>query len=80
MGGSMITNTHETTMNSIALAQFAKDKVVTQYTTELIGYSEAAENRVPVWEHDSKNAQHAANQFQYPKITRELFDKLKGTP
>lgn len=76
MGGRMITNTHETTMNSIALEQFAKDKVVTQYTTELIGYSEAAENRVPVWEHDSENAQRAANQFQYPEITRELFDKL----
>lgn len=80
MGGSMITNTHETTMNSIALEQFAKDKVITQYTTELIGYSEAAESRVPVWEHDSDNARRAARQYQYPKITRELFDKLKGTP
>ena len=80
MGGSMITNTHATTMNSIALEQFAKDKVVTQYTTELIGYSEAAESRVPVWEHDSDNARRAARQYQYPKITRELFDKLKGTP
>ena len=78
MGGSMITNTHETTMNSMALEQFAKGKVVTQYTTELIGYSEAAANRVPVWEHDSDNARRAA--IQYPKITRELLDKLKGTP
>lgn len=80
-GGSMITNTHETIMNTIRDSKefaFAKGKVVTQYTTELIGYSEAAENRVPVWEHDSDNARRAA--IQYPKITRELLDKLKGAP
>ena len=77
IGGSLITTTHETTMNSIALEQFAKDKVVTQYTTELIGYSEAAENRVPVWEHDSDNARRAARKNEYPEITRELIDKLR---
>ncbi len=76
IGGSMITTTHETTINA-ALRQFTKDKVVPKYTTELIGYSEAAENRVPVWEHNSDNARRAAHKNEYPEITRELINRLK---
>ena len=76
IGGSMITNTHEDTMRSIALERFAKNKVVSKYTTELIGYSEAAENQVPVWEHNSENARRAAGKNEYPEITRELIDML----
>lgn len=77
IGGSMITNTHETTMQTIALQDYARDKVVSAYTTELIGYSEAAENRVPVWEHGSPNARRAARKNEYPEITRELIAKLR---
>lgn len=80
IGGSMITTTHETTMRTIALRQFARNKVVSKYTTELIGYSEAAENRVPVWEHDSENARRAAHKNEYPAITRELIDRLGRSP
>ena len=77
IGGSMITTTHETTMGSIAREPFAKDKVVSKYTTELIGYSEAAENQVPVWEHASDNARRAAGKNEYPEITRELISMLR---
>ena len=76
MGGSMITNTHETTMSSIALRDFAQGKVVSKYTTELIGYSEAAENHVPVWEHNSDNARRVARNNEYPEITRQLIARL----
>ena len=80
MGGSMITNTHETTMSSIALRDFAQGKVVSKYTTELIGYSEAAENRVPVWEHNSDNARRVARNNEYPEITRQLIARLGSSP
>ena len=80
IGGSMITTTHETTMGSIALQQFAKNRVVSTYTTELIGYSEAAENQVPVWEHASENARRAAGKNEYPEITRELIAMLRSSP
>ena len=76
LGGSRITTTHSNTMNSIALEPFAQNKVVQKYTTELIGYSEAAENRVPVWEHNSDNARRVARNNEYPEITRELMLKL----
>ena len=73
----MITNTHEDTMRTIALERFAKNKVVSKYTTELIGYSEAAENQVPVWEHNSENARRATGKNEYPEITRELMGMLR---
>lgn len=76
LGGSRITTTHSDTMNSISLEPFAQDKVVKKYTTELIGYSEAAENMVPVWEHNSENARRVARNNEYPEITRELMLKL----
>ena len=80
IGGSMITTTHDTTIRTIASRPFAEGKVVSKYTTELIGYSEAAENRVPVWEHNTENARRAARKNEYPEITRELFAMLRGTP
>ena len=76
LGGQRITTTHADTMQSIANAQYANGKVVPTYTTELIGYSEAAENRVPVWEHDSTNARRATQKYEYPLITQELISKL----
>ena len=76
MGGNMITNTHAETMRSIRTDATFSDKVVKKWTVELIGYSEAAENRVPVWEHSSDNARRAAEYEAYPTITRELLDRL----
>ena len=75
MGGQMITNTHSDTM--AATIRIFGDKVVGKWTTELIGYSEAAENRVPVWEHSSDNARRVARNDEYPTITRELFNRLE---
>ena len=76
IGGNRITTTHSVTMNEIASEQFAKDKVIQTFTTELIGYSEAAERRLPIWEHNSENARRAADKNEYPKITQELIDKI----
>ena len=76
LGGSMITNTHETTMAAIASNARIGDKVISRYTTELIGYSEAAESRVPVWEHNSDNARRVAQYNEYPAITQELLNRL----
>ena len=77
IGGSMITTTHHDTINSVGdKTPLAKGKVVGTYTTELIGYSEAAEALVPVWEHGSDNARRAARKNEYPAITRELMAKL----
>ena len=75
-GGSMITNTHSTTMRSIIDDPDIGGKVVEKWTTELIGYSEAAQARVPVWEHGTDNARRAAQYDEYPTITRELFNRL----
>ncbi len=76
LGGSRITTTHTDTMNTIKTRPYAQAKVVKRHTTELIGYSEAAENRVPVWEHDSVNARRVASNNEYPEITRELMTLL----
>ena len=76
MGGSVITNTHAETMRSIMNGAAFGDKVINKWTVELIGYSEAAENRVPVWEHNSDNARRAAGYDAYPTIARELFNRL----
>lgn len=77
LGGERITTIHTTTMRSINDSGFTKGKVVPTYTTELIGYSEAAESRVPVWEHNSPNARLATNKNEYPEITRYLIEKLE---
>lgn len=76
LGGSMITNTHSTTMQAIKANVTLGEKVVDKYTTELIGYGEAAEEHVPVWEHRSENARRAARNDEYPTITRELVSRL----
>ena len=74
LGGEVITNTHADTMSRVS-GEYP-GKVIQKYTTELIGYGEAAESRVPVWEHTSANARRVANNYEYPVITRELLVKL----
>ena len=77
IGGSRITTTHADTMAAISHEPFARDKVIQRYTTELIGYGEAAENRVPVREHGSNNARLVISKNEYPEITRLLTLKLR---
>ena len=76
-GGQMITAAHTENMADIR-GRFGDQIVVSQTTTELIGYSEAAEAMVPVWEHNSTNAGRARQ--QYPAITSELIAKLRRSP
>ncbi len=74
IGGDMITTTHQDTMN--AIRERYGTEVVTTYTNDLIGYSEAAQNRVPVWEHNSQNARRATQKNQYPEIAYSLMNRL----
>lgn len=78
IGGSLITTTHADTISRVSSQQpKTMGSVVRTYTTELIGYSEAAENQVPVWEHSSDNARRAAEKNEYPDITDELVQRLR---
>ena len=77
-GGSMIVNTHQDTM--LRIESDFPGKVISKYTTELIGYSEAALDRMPVWELNSTNARRAARENQYPEITRQLVVNLRQVP
>ncbi len=47
-----------------------------QYTTELIGYSEAAEARLPIWLVNSTNARRAARNLEYEQIANEFLRRF----
>ena len=70
IGGQMTTNAHEGIMETVR-AQFT---CFDTHTTELIGYTEAAENSIPVWFHRSDNARRATQKQEYPKIVDELLE------
>jgi chromosome partitioning protein len=74
-GGSMIVNVHEATMDQIA-SQVGEAKCFDHYTTELIGYSEAATNAVPVWHNASPNSRKAAREWQYQAIADEFVGRF----
>lgn len=74
IGGSMITNTHASRIADIGGK--AENRAFATHTTELIGYSEAAENSLPVWLHQSDNAQRAAGKDEYPNITKEFVKRF----
>jgi len=75
IGGSLITNTHESMMAQVKLL-IGGNLCFGTYTTELIGYGEAAEHSVPVWHHDSTNARRAANKREYNEITEEFLRRF----
>ena len=75
IGGSMLTIAHANKMDDIR-SEFGGDKCFDTHTTELIGYTEAAENYLPVWLHDSDNARRATRKQEYPKIVDELLRKF----
>ena len=75
-GGQMITNVHETTMANISDSPLLGSKVFWQNTTELIGYSEAATSRLPVWELSTENAMRVRAKYEYPAITTELLNRM----
>ena len=77
IGGSMLTNAHANKMEEMrSNPALGSDRCFETYTTELIGYTEAAENTLPVWLHDSANARRAREKQEYPKIVDELLEKF----
>ena len=74
-GGQMITNTHWNKMAEVR--RLLGDAMCFQmYTTELIGYGEAAENSLPVWRNNSPNSKKAASHRQYEEITNEFVRRF----
>lgn len=74
VGGSMITRQHEAGMTEIqnSFPGMGFD----EYTTELIGYSEAAEARLPVWLTQGSAARRAASKLEYENITTEFLRRF----
>jgi chromosome partitioning protein len=75
IGGSLITGAHQAKMAEVQ-GYLGKQACFERYTTELIGYSEAAEASVPVWAHDSPNARRAAGKGEYQAITEEFMKRF----
>lgn len=75
IGGSRLTIAHQSKMREIELL-LGKASCFSDHTTELIGYSEAAEASVPVWALNSANAQHAAGKREYQNITNEFLKRF----
>jgi chromosome partitioning protein len=75
IGGSMITNTHFSTMKQVERL-LGTGSCFSTHTTELIGFSEAAENSLPVWRMASQNAERAAHKAEYQEITNEVLRRF----
>jgi len=75
IGGSLITNTHFSTMKAVERLLGSASCFGT-YTTEFIRFSEAAENSVPVWMHASPNASRVAAKGEYQSITQEVLQRF----
>jgi chromosome partitioning protein len=75
IGGSRVTVAHSSKMREIDLL-LGSGVCFKDHTTELIGYSEAAETSVPVWALDTPNARHAAGKREYQSITREFMARF----
>lgn len=73
MGGTMITNAHLDKMEELRRIPL---ECFDTHTTELIGYTEAAANSLPVWLRDTDNARRAAQKQEYPKITEEFLERF----
>jgi chromosome partitioning protein len=75
IGGRNLTNMHFETMNRVR--QLLGDGACFEdWTPELIGYSEAAENSVPVWMLQTQAAERAAGKHEYERITQEFLKRF----
>ena len=72
LGGAVITNVHERKMQDIS--KIYPDKTFEYYTTEGIGYSEAAESALPVFLLSGSNPRRVAD--QYRDITAEFARRI----
>ena len=77
IGGSMLTVAHVAIMADVR-RQVGRDKCFETHTTELIGYTEAAEDSCPVWFRDTDNARRAKEKSEYPRIVDELLEKFQA--
>ena len=75
IGGSMVTNVHYEKMLEVSRL-VGKDLCFATHTTELIGYSEAAESTAPIWMLDTPNALRASAKQEYQGITREFLKRF----
>ncbi|MGH8321370.1 MAG: ParA family protein [Gammaproteobacteria bacterium] len=75
IGGSMLTTAHGNKMEEVR-SSLGNGKCFKAHTTELIGYTEAAENSLPVWLHDSDNARRATQKQEYPHVVEELLERF----
>lgn len=75
IGGAMQTTAHANKMEEVR-SSLGVGRCFDTHTTELIGYTEAAENSLPIWLHDSENARRAAGKQEYPRIAHELLEKF----
>jgi len=75
IGGSRLTNMHLGTMVNVARL-LGDGACFADWTTELIGYSEAAENAVPVWMLPGEAAERAAGKQEYERITKEFLRRF----
>jgi chromosome partitioning protein len=75
IGGSMITDTHFYKMAEVKKL-VGEDLCFPIYTTELIGYGEAAANSVPVWILNTQNAERASHKMEYQQITNEFLRRF----
>ncbi len=74
IGGLVLTSAHAEIMATVR----REFDCFETHTTELIGYTEAAERSLPVWLHDSDNARRAASKKEYPRIVDELVEKFSN--
>lgn len=74
IGGDRTTVAHASKMAEIA--SLLPGKCFATATTELIGFSEAAEASVPVWALDTPNAKRAAGKGEYQAITKEFLKRF----
>jgi len=75
IGGNMLTTVHAGKMLEVA-QQTGKNMCFSTHTTELIGYSEAAESTAPIWMLESPNARRATSKHEYENITKEFLKRF----
>lgn len=74
IGGSLVTNQHES--GTAEMQSAFPGMCFDANTTELIGYSEAAASRLPIWLTPTQAARRAASKLQYENITTEFLRRF----
>lgn len=74
IGGNRVTRQHFGRM--VEMQGDFPDECFADYTTELIGYSEAAQLRLPIWLANTPNARKAARKLEYENITNEILRRF----